>query len=218
MEDVRYQLNTSLLQERRTGFAAALAVLITGASQSRQHDTLVRLPMDIRLKIDLENQSHEVISVFSPSNELFQIPHQSPLKQPLIDRLDHDAGPFSVQVTSSPFWQIFYPQVVRNIMKHISDRYDTLRVLVCSVWGHFGDVISESLKLGNIKFLLVAFDSRLKVFYPFKNYNTSGEHPQCCIQVTDMSKMNKNKAKLDKTKHEIGRVQEIKAEGVYIFK
>ncbi|GJR54752.1 retrovirus-related pol polyprotein from transposon TNT 1-94 [Tanacetum coccineum] len=39
------------------GFAAALAVLITGASQSRQHDTLVRLPMDIRLKIDLENQS-----------------------------------------------------------------------------------------------------------------------------------------------------------------
>ncbi|GJW34836.1 hypothetical protein Tco_0057756 [Tanacetum coccineum] len=55
MEDVRYQLNTSSL--RRTGFAAALAVLITGASQSRQHDTLVRIPVDIRLKIDLENQS-----------------------------------------------------------------------------------------------------------------------------------------------------------------
>ncbi|GJT27155.1 hypothetical protein Tco_0907430, partial [Tanacetum coccineum] len=35
------------------GFAAVLAVLITGASQSRQHDTLVRLPIDIRLKIDL---------------------------------------------------------------------------------------------------------------------------------------------------------------------
>ncbi|GJS76608.1 putative reverse transcriptase domain-containing protein [Tanacetum coccineum] len=34
-------------------FAAALAVLITEASQSRQHNTLVRLPMDIRLKIDL---------------------------------------------------------------------------------------------------------------------------------------------------------------------
>ncbi|GKA45305.1 hypothetical protein Tco_0738101, partial [Tanacetum coccineum] len=32
------------------GFTAALAVLITGASQSRQHDTLVRLPIDIRLK------------------------------------------------------------------------------------------------------------------------------------------------------------------------
>ncbi|GKF78777.1 hypothetical protein Tco_0234345, partial [Tanacetum coccineum] len=39
------------------GFAAALAVLIIRASQSRQHDTLVRLLMDIRLKIDLENQS-----------------------------------------------------------------------------------------------------------------------------------------------------------------
>ncbi|GJR74970.1 putative ribonuclease H-like domain-containing protein, partial [Tanacetum coccineum] len=36
---------------------AVLAVLITGASQSKQHDTLVRLPMDIRLKIELENQS-----------------------------------------------------------------------------------------------------------------------------------------------------------------
>ncbi|GKA58968.1 hypothetical protein Tco_0758281 [Tanacetum coccineum] len=35
------------------GFAAVLAVLITRASQRRQHDTLVRLPMDIRLKIDL---------------------------------------------------------------------------------------------------------------------------------------------------------------------
>ncbi|GJU69877.1 hypothetical protein Tco_1256136, partial [Tanacetum coccineum] len=38
-------------------FAAALAVLITEASQSRQHGALVRLPMNIRLKIDLENQS-----------------------------------------------------------------------------------------------------------------------------------------------------------------
>ncbi|GJY46305.1 hypothetical protein Tco_0435368 [Tanacetum coccineum] len=31
-------------------------------------------------------------------------------------------GPFSVQVTPSSFWQIFHPQVVGNIMKHISDR------------------------------------------------------------------------------------------------
>ncbi|GKC32281.1 hypothetical protein Tco_1039575 [Tanacetum coccineum] len=39
--------------ESEIGFVAALDVLITGASQSRQHDTLVRLPMDIRLTIDL---------------------------------------------------------------------------------------------------------------------------------------------------------------------
>nr|GEY52715.1 hypothetical protein [Tanacetum cinerariifolium] len=32
-----FDLNTSSLQERRTGFTAVLAVLITGASQSRQH-------------------------------------------------------------------------------------------------------------------------------------------------------------------------------------
>ncbi|GJR33389.1 hypothetical protein Tco_1109621 [Tanacetum coccineum] len=44
---------------------------------------------------------------------------------------------------------------------------DSLRVFVCSVWCQFGDVRFESLILGDIKFLLVAFDSQLKVFYPF---------------------------------------------------
>ncbi|GKA36763.1 hypothetical protein Tco_0723328, partial [Tanacetum coccineum] len=44
------------------GFAVALAILITEASQSRQHDTLVRLPMDIRLKIDF-GKSVDVIFV-----------------------------------------------------------------------------------------------------------------------------------------------------------
>nr|GEX63635.1 hypothetical protein [Tanacetum cinerariifolium] len=41
------------------GFAAALDVLITRVSQSRQHDTLVRLPMDLRLKIDLGKSYHK---------------------------------------------------------------------------------------------------------------------------------------------------------------
>ncbi|GKB61569.1 hypothetical protein Tco_0917755 [Tanacetum coccineum] len=40
-------------REYLQGFAVVLVVLNTGASQTRQHDTLVRLPMDIRLKIDL---------------------------------------------------------------------------------------------------------------------------------------------------------------------
>ncbi|GKA20304.1 hypothetical protein Tco_0700293, partial [Tanacetum coccineum] len=38
------------------------------------------------------------------------------------------------------------------------------------------------------------------------------------MEVTDMSKINKNKAKLDRTEHEIGRVQEIEAEGEWISK
>ncbi|GJY35018.1 hypothetical protein Tco_0420396 [Tanacetum coccineum] len=36
--------------------------------------------------------------------------------------------------------------------------------------------------------------------------------------VTGISLMDKNKAKMDKSEHEIGRVQEIEAEGAYIFK
>ncbi|GJS68226.1 hypothetical protein Tco_0682791 [Tanacetum coccineum] len=169
------------------GFTAALAVLITGASQSRQHDTLVRLPIDIRLKIDLENQL-----VCQDAN--------------VIDRLDHDAGPFFFQVTPSSLWQVIHTQAGSNIMKNSSNKCecaiteliefirahqpvslvlilidDSLRVFVCSVWCHFGDVISESLRLGDIKFLLVAFDSQLKVFHPHKNNNTSGEHPQSYI-------------------------------------
>ncbi|GJY96682.1 hypothetical protein Tco_0513592 [Tanacetum coccineum] len=62
---------------------------------------------------------------------------------------------------------------------------DSLRVFVCSVWCQFGDVRSESLMLGDIKFLLVAFDSQLKVFHPFKNDNDSDEYPQCHIYVED---------------------------------
>ncbi|GJX08603.1 hypothetical protein Tco_0196535 [Tanacetum coccineum] len=58
---------------------------------------------------------------------------------------------------------------------------DSLRVFVCSVRCQFGDVRSESLRLGDIKFLLVACDSQLKVFHPLKNDNASGECPQCHI-------------------------------------
>ncbi|GKA60473.1 hypothetical protein Tco_0759880 [Tanacetum coccineum] len=66
MEDVRYQLNTSSLQERRTvefrrisltGFRSCTSRSHYRASQKADNYTLVRLPMDIRLKIDLENQS-----------------------------------------------------------------------------------------------------------------------------------------------------------------
>ncbi|GKC45483.1 hypothetical protein Tco_1063205, partial [Tanacetum coccineum] len=42
---------------------AALAVLVIRASQSRQHDTLVRLPMDIRLKIDLRKSVDVLMSL-----------------------------------------------------------------------------------------------------------------------------------------------------------
>nr|GEU44428.1 hypothetical protein [Tanacetum cinerariifolium] len=53
----------------------------------------------------------------------------------------------------------------------------SLRIAVCSVWSSVGDVEPECLWLGDIELLLVAFDSQLKVFYPFKNDNTSGKHP-----------------------------------------
>ncbi|GJR18595.1 hypothetical protein Tco_0967122 [Tanacetum coccineum] len=56
-EEIIHLVEESRSKLSKEGIAAALFVLITEASQSRQHDTLVRLPMDIRLKIDLENQS-----------------------------------------------------------------------------------------------------------------------------------------------------------------
>ncbi|GJZ63989.1 hypothetical protein Tco_0620410 [Tanacetum coccineum] len=105
---------------------------------------------------------------------------------------------------------VLHPQVVSNIMKHSSDRCerlvtkliefirvhqpvslvfveinDSLRVFVCSIWGQVGDVGSKCLRLGEIKLLLVAFDSQLKVFHPLKNDNASDELPQCHIQVED---------------------------------
>ncbi|GJT28023.1 hypothetical protein Tco_0908298 [Tanacetum coccineum] len=44
------------------GFAAALAILITRASQSRQHDTLVMLPMDIKIENHLRT-THRTTTV-----------------------------------------------------------------------------------------------------------------------------------------------------------
>ncbi|GKG08559.1 hypothetical protein Tco_0334391 [Tanacetum coccineum] len=45
--------------------------------------------------------------------------------------------------------------------------YDSLRVVVCSVWGQVGDVGSVCLWFGDVELLLVAFDSQLKVFHTF---------------------------------------------------
>nr|GEV94031.1 hypothetical protein [Tanacetum cinerariifolium] len=53
---------------------------------------------------------------------------------------------------------------------------NSLRIAVCSVWSSVGDVRPECLWLGDIELLLVAFDSQLKIFYPFKNDNMSGNH------------------------------------------
>ncbi|GJT51406.1 putative reverse transcriptase domain-containing protein [Tanacetum coccineum] len=63
-------ISCSNRQEYLQGFTVALAILNTGVSQSRQQDTLVRLPMDIRLKINLEKLvgSHK-----SPTKGLFDV-------------------------------------------------------------------------------------------------------------------------------------------------
>ncbi|GKG37227.1 hypothetical protein Tco_0447400, partial [Tanacetum coccineum] len=53
---------------------------------------------------------------------------------------------------------------------------DSSRVVVRSVWDFVGDVEYEGLRPGDIKLLLVAFDSQLKIFHPFLNDDSSGEH------------------------------------------
>nr|GEV73764.1 hypothetical protein [Tanacetum cinerariifolium] len=52
------------------------------------------------------------------------------------------------------------------------------------VWGHVGDVGHERLRPGDIKLLLVAFDSQLKVFHSLKNDSTSGARAvEVCLTV-----------------------------------
>nr|GEX36255.1 hypothetical protein [Tanacetum cinerariifolium] len=108
------------------GFAAALAVLITGASQSRQHG---------------KSEQSEVSSVASPTNKLFEAPHHPSFLQLLVNRLDHDFSSFLFQCTPSSLWQGV------NIN-------ESLRVLIWSVWIIFSDVGSGSFWLGDIDFLL----------------------------------------------------------------
>nr|GEV53704.1 putative reverse transcriptase domain-containing protein [Tanacetum cinerariifolium] len=52
------------------------------------------------------------------------------------------------------------------------EREDQIRA---NVWSPFGDVRPECLWPGDIKLLLVAFDSQLKIFHMLQNDNTSGE-------------------------------------------
>ncbi|GKF59703.1 hypothetical protein Tco_0176489, partial [Tanacetum coccineum] len=96
----------------------------------------------------------EVIFVFSPSNKLLQIPHQSPLKQLLIDRLDHDAEPFSVQVTPSSLWKVIYTQAKSNIMKNPLNRCE------CAVT----ELVEFIRAHQRISLELILIDDTLRVF------------------------------------------------------
>ncbi|GKD08943.1 hypothetical protein Tco_1188628, partial [Tanacetum coccineum] len=137
------------------GFAAILAVLNTRASQSRQHDTLVGLPMDIRLKIDL---GKSVGSHKSPTMSLFDVGSSR-------------ISIFTVNTCVSLGCSGNITRIKRRTLK--------ILLVITVVWGFVGDVGSESLRPSDVSLLLVAFDSRLKIFHPLLNDNTSGEHPSC---------------------------------------
>nr|GEU42703.1 hypothetical protein [Tanacetum cinerariifolium] len=89
----------------------------------------------------------QVILVLSSSNKSFQVPYQPPFEHQLINRLDHDARP--------------------SYVRHIP--------VSLSVWSWTRDAGFECLRPGEIKLLLVAFDSQLKIFYPLKNNNASAD-------------------------------------------
>ncbi|GKB66926.1 hypothetical protein Tco_0928338 [Tanacetum coccineum] len=69
--------------------------------------------------------------------------------------------------------QILYVQPGNNILKNISDRFER----PVTELGHLGDVRSVSIRHGDVKLLLVAFDSQLKVLHPLLNGDSSSEHP-----------------------------------------
>ncbi|GKA98797.1 hypothetical protein Tco_0826734, partial [Tanacetum coccineum] len=79
------------------------------------------------------------------------------------------------------------------------------------VWGHVGDAKPERLRLGDIKLLLVAFDSQLKVFHPLKNDNTSGKHPQFHIQVENDTSLQIGEILLNYEKQHIFNITHIKS-------
>ncbi|GJW60721.1 hypothetical protein Tco_0110056 [Tanacetum coccineum] len=177
------------------GFIAILAVLITGASQSRQHDTLLRLPMDIRLKNDLGKSvgdltSHLPQSLFDVSSGRISIVI---IREVVVDEVVNRNylttlifnQRYSVENENMGLFKKLEEDGEGCALHHWID--DSLRIVVCSVWGHVGYVGPERLRLGDIKLLLVAFESQLKVFHSLKNDNTSGKHPQCNIQAIMMS-------------------------------
>ncbi|GJX92928.1 putative reverse transcriptase domain-containing protein [Tanacetum coccineum] len=147
-----------------TGFAAALAVLITRASQSRQHASF-------------EVSSMKVTYAFASS---WAIPLGVSFSSTSI-ACHHSRG-------------LIVACLVANLLKvSTSNETWTVvvqRALIADcLWSSFGYVRPECLWLGDIELLLVSFDSQLKVFYPPKNDNTSDNAaknedlkywPACC--------------------------------------
>nr|GEW26277.1 protein NYNRIN-like [Tanacetum cinerariifolium] len=64
---------------------------------------------------------------------------------------------------------------------------ESLRVLIWSVRVLFLDAVSGSSWLGEVDFLLVTFDSQLKIFDSTLNNHASGEHSQCYSKVRTSS-------------------------------
>ncbi|GJR16857.1 hypothetical protein Tco_0965384 [Tanacetum coccineum] len=62
---------------------------------------------------------------------------------------------------------------------------ESSRVVIWSVWGFVGDVGYVVIRLGDVKLLLVALDSQLKIFNSLLNDDTSCEHPKSYIQILE---------------------------------
>ncbi|GKC35186.1 hypothetical protein Tco_1047570 [Tanacetum coccineum] len=139
------------------GFAAALAVLITGASQSRQHG---------------KSEPLEVSSVVPSTNKLFVAPHHPYFFQLLVKRLDHDISSFLFQCTPSSLWHVLHSDILCDGV----NINESLRVLIWSVWVPFPDVGFGSFWLGDVDLLLITFDYELKIFDSLLNNQASGEH------------------------------------------
>nr|GEV11717.1 hypothetical protein [Tanacetum cinerariifolium] len=119
--------NPHLMITQPQGFAAALVVLITRASQSRQHD---------------KSELPKVSSLVPFTNKLFEAPHHPSFLQLLINCLDHNTSSFIFQCTPSSLWQGV------NIT-------ESLRVLIWSIYVLFIDARSGSFWLGDVDFLLI---------------------------------------------------------------
>ncbi|GKB31325.1 hypothetical protein Tco_0870726 [Tanacetum coccineum] len=121
----------------------------------------------------------EVSFVVPSTNKPFEAPHHPSFFQLLVNRLDHDISSFLFQCTPSSLWQLLHSDILCDGV----NINDSLRVLIWSVWAPFPDAGFGSFGFGDVDFLMVTFDSQLKIFDSLLNNQASGEHSQCYCEV-----------------------------------
>ncbi|GJZ36212.1 hypothetical protein Tco_0582029 [Tanacetum coccineum] len=117
-------------------------------------------------------QQFEVSSVGSTTDEFLQTPHHPSFLQQLVDVFDREMSSFLFQAALPSLWK--FVDAHQPVPPDVVDINESLRVFVWSVRVPFSEIMSCSIRLGDVDLFLITFNSKLKIFDSPLNNQTSG--------------------------------------------